>query len=51
MAKPEKLKVREYAEREKVSVATVKRWIAKGAIPVERVGPTKRVRVLVSDQN
>lgn len=46
-----KLKVREYAERENVSVNTVKRWIAKGALKVERVGPTKRIRILAAQQN
>lgn len=42
---PVKLKVREYAERENVSVRTVQRWIEKGAIKVERVGPTRRIRI------
>jgi excisionase family DNA binding protein len=40
-----RLKVREYAEREGVSVRTVKRWIEKQAIKVERVGPTRRIRI------
>ena len=42
---PKKLKVREYAERENVSIRTVQRWIEKGAIKVERVGPTRRIRI------
>lgn len=42
---PVKLKVREYAERENVSIRTVQRWIEKGAIKVERVGPTRRIRI------
>ena len=43
--KPMKLKVRQYAERENVSIRTVQRWIEKGAIKVERVGPTRRIRI------
>lgn len=42
-----KLKVRDYAAQEGVSTRTVRRWIEKGAIQIDRVGPTKRVRVLV----
>ena len=42
---PVKLKVREYAARENVSIRTVQRWIEKGAIKVERVGPTRRIRI------
>ena len=45
-----RLKVREYAEREGVSIRTVRRWIEKEAIRVDRVGPTKRVRVRVDDE-
>jgi len=41
------LKVREYAERENVSARTVRRWIEKGAIPIVRVGPTRRIRIRV----
>jgi excisionase family DNA binding protein len=45
--RPKRLKVREYAEREDVSIRTVQRWIEKGAVQVTRVGPTRRIRVLV----
>ena len=45
-----RVKVREYAEREGVSIRTVRRWIEKEAIRVDRVGPTKRVRVRVDDE-
>jgi excisionase family DNA binding protein len=33
------LKVREYAERERVSERTVRNWIKKGALKVQRLGP------------
>jgi len=41
------LKVSEYAARENISIRTVQRWIAKDLIMVERVGPTKRIRICV----
>jgi excisionase family DNA binding protein len=41
-----KLKVSEYAEREGVSIRTVRRWIEKGAIDIVRVGPSRRIRVI-----
>lgn len=46
---PKKLKVREYAERENVSVRTVQRWIEKRAIAVERIGPTRRIRIRIEE--
>jgi excisionase family DNA binding protein len=41
-----RLKVSEYAEREGVSIRTVRRWIEKGAIDVVRVGPSARIRII-----
>lgn len=37
--------VREYAEHERVTIVTVRRWIAKGAITVRRT-PSGGVRVV-----
>lgn len=39
------LTVREMAEREQVTVRTVRRWIAKGAVPIRRT-PGRGIRVL-----
>jgi len=42
------LKVKEYAKLERVSEITVRRWIAKGALKVKRIGVGKLIRIVVS---
>lgn len=45
---PQKLKVKEYAEQERVSIQTVRRWIEKGAIKaVQPGGARTSVRIIV----
>lgn len=38
----------EYAARKRLSLATVRRYLAKGSIPSEQVGPGCAVRIPVS---
>lgn len=40
------LTVKEYADRERVTVRTVRTWISKGAVPIRRT-PGGGVRVLI----
>lgn len=43
---PELLTVKAYAAWYDVDVRTVYRWVAEGAVPVQRVGPRKGVRIV-----
>lgn len=43
------LTVKEVTQRVPVTMSTVRRWIREGKIEIVRFGPTKRVRIRLSE--